>query len=84
MKLRLEVTIWQSLLLTLEKEIKDVRSKIGVSRAGFADILGVSTRTIEKWEINGAEPNGSARRLIQLLDNNPEDILEEIKQVSSL
>lgn len=64
--------------------MKDVRSKIGVSRAGFADILGVSTRTIEKWEINGAEPNGSARRLIQLLDNNPEDILEEIKQVSSL
>ncbi|GMA08684.1 hypothetical protein GCM10025886_18350 [Tetragenococcus halophilus subsp. flandriensis] len=33
------------------QDIKDIRSKVGVSRAVFADILGVSTRAIEKRKL---------------------------------
>lgn len=65
-----------------EREIKAVREKFGVFRAVFADILDVSVRTAEKREIDGAEPNGSARKLIQLIEHNSVLTIGEIKKVS--
>lgn len=64
------------------KEIREIRESIEIPRNVMADILGVSVRTIEKWEIDGAEPNGSARRLLQLLANNPEAIITNIENMS--
>jgi len=33
-------------------------------------VLGVSPRTVESWEIGRNVPNGSARNLLYLIDNN--------------
>lgn len=64
-------------------EIKAVRKKLNLSRAVFADILDVSPRTVERWEVDGAKPSGSANRLIQLLDKKPAILVQIIKEVSA-
>lgn len=64
------------------QEIKAIRDKVGATRAVFADILDVSVRTVEKWEINGARPTGGTKRLLQLLDQNPTLIVNEIENAS--
>lgn len=63
------------------EKIREIRDNLELPRNTFSDILGVSVRTIEKWEINGAKPNGSARRLLQLLDNRPKKIIESIESL---
>ena len=64
------------------QEIKAIRERVGATRAVFADILDVSVRTVAKWEINGAQPTGGTKRLLQLLDQNPTLIVNEIETAS--
>lgn len=64
------------------EDIKTIREKVGVSRPVFAGMLDVSVRTLERWEIDGAKPSGSTNRLIQLLDQNPTLIVNEIETAS--
>lgn len=45
----------------------------------FSDVLGVSVWTVEAWEAGKSHPNGSARRLLQLIDQKP-NLIEEIKE----
>lgn len=47
--------------------IKDLRKTIGTTQIGLADLIGVSTRTVESWESNRAEPNRPAQKLLTLL-----------------
>lgn len=49
------------------KTIKSLRDEIGTTQAGLANMVGVSTRTVESWESNRTEPNGSAKKLLTLL-----------------
>jgi len=48
----------------------------------FSDLLGVSVRTVEAWETGKSHPNGSARRLLQLIEQKPE-MVEEIEYASA-
>lgn len=47
--------------------IKNIRKEIGTTQAGLADLVGVSTRTVEAWESNRTEPNRPAQKLLTLL-----------------
>ena len=50
--------------------IKSLREKLDMSQLVFADLLGVSKKTIEKWE-QGANPiKGCSSRLVYLLYND--------------
>jgi len=53
-------------------EIKMIRQSLEMTQISFATLLGVSNKTIEAWEAGTNKPNGSARRLLELLslDNN--------------
>ncbi|MDR2599310.1 MAG: transcriptional regulator [Oscillospiraceae bacterium] len=51
-------------------DVHRLRKGLNLSQRGFAYALGVSTRTVEAWEIGRNKPNGSARNLLYLLDNN--------------
>lgn len=53
------------------------REKVGLSRAKFAAILGVSVRTLQDWEQGRREPNGAAKTLIKVAELHPE-ILRKI------
>jgi len=51
-------------------DVVRVRSKLNLSQRGFANVLGVSSRTVEAWEGGRNEPNGAARHLIYLIEKD--------------
>jgi putative transcriptional regulator len=53
------------------------RQKIGVSQARFAELLGVSVRTLQEWEQGRRKPSGAAQSLLILADKKP-DVLREV------
>ncbi|WP_063515537.1 helix-turn-helix domain-containing protein [Schleiferilactobacillus harbinensis] len=53
-------------------EIKTIRQKTGATQRVLAEMLAVSPRTVEAWEVGRTIPTGSARRLLQLLDKDPQ------------
>lgn len=54
------------------EEIKDIRNGLGMTQRMFAGILGVSPKTVESWERGRYNPDGAARRLISILQIDPE------------
>jgi putative transcriptional regulator len=55
-------------------EIKEIRHKLGLSQSMLAQILGVARRTAEAWEAGYKVPNGSARRILQILKTDTDAI----------
>lgn len=56
----------------LGKEIKEFRKKHDLSKVDLANLLNVSSRTIEGWESSNNEISGPIVLLLKLLDENPE------------
>ena len=55
------------------------RKNSGLSQTEFAQLLGVSVRTLQGWEQGRKQPAGAARTLIALAQRHPE-ILRELAQ----
>jgi len=55
------------------------RRNSGLSQSPFAELLGVSVRTLQGWEQGRKQPSGAARTLINLAQRHP-DILRELAQ----
>ena len=51
-------------------EVKSIRKSLGVSQPAFAKCLGVSKKTVEKWESGDNIPSGPASRLLDLFRNH--------------
>jgi putative transcriptional regulator len=52
-------------------DIKRIRQKTGLSQVMFAGSLGVSPKTVEAWENGRNKPEGSARRLLEVIRDDP-------------
>lgn len=61
--------------------IRQTRRDLNLSRAVFAHQLGVSPRTLEKWELGTAAPNDPAATLILLVRRYP-DMLRRLATLS--
>ena len=57
-------------------DIARVREKTGLSQARFAQLLGVSVRTLQDWEQGRRAPSGAARTLLMVAARNPQALLE--------
>lgn len=57
------------------EDIKNIRNEIGLTQSMFAAVIGVSVKTVEAWEAGTNRPIGPARRMISLIQFNP-DILK--------
>ena len=57
-------------------DIAEIREKTGLSQARFAQLLGVSVRTLQDWEQGRRSPSGAARTLLMIADKNPHAILD--------
>lgn len=54
----------------------EARAQVGLSQMDFANLLGVSARTLQDWEQGRREPTGAARTLLQVAVSHPEVLLE--------
>ena len=50
------------------EQIKEIRNKTKLSQRAFAGYLGVSPKTVEAWEAGTNHPNGSASRLLNMME----------------
>lgn len=58
-----------------KRKIKILREDVlGVSQPLFAQILGVSPAAVKAWEQGNKKPSGTARRLMQLVERDPETL----------
>ena len=53
-------------------EIKNIRNKVGMTQYLFAGFMGVSPKTVEAWEAGRNIPNGTACRMLSMLNNDPQ------------
>lgn len=53
------------------QEIKNVRLSLGMTQITFAEVMGVSPKTVEAWEAGTNKPIGSARRFLSVLQADP-------------
>jgi putative transcriptional regulator len=55
-------------------DIKALREKAGVSQREFADMLGVSLRTLQDWEQGRRTPTGPAMNLLRVYEASPDTV----------
>ena len=58
--------------------VASVRALTGMSQARFAQLLGVSVRTLQEWEQGRRAPTGAARMLLRIAAKNPRALLDEV------
>jgi putative transcriptional regulator len=56
-------------------DVSTIREKTGLSQSRFAELLGVSVRTLQDWEQGRRAPSGAARTLLLVADRNPRALL---------
>ena len=56
--------------------VATVREKTGLSQSRFAELLGVSIRTLQEWEQGRRAPSGAARTLLLIAAKNPRALLD--------
>ena len=55
----------------MPEDIKRIRVNINMTQAGFAQFLGVTVKAVEAWECGRNKPNGPARRLMSVAEDDP-------------
>ena len=53
-----------------------IRERTGLSQSRFAQLLGVSVRTLQEWEQGRRAPSGAARTLLLIALKNPKALLD--------
>ena len=53
-----------------------IREGTGLSQSRFAELLGVSVRTLQEWEQGRRAPTGAARTLLMIAHRNPRALLD--------
>lgn len=53
------------------------RAGTGLSQSSFAELLGVSVRTLQDWEAGRREPSGAAQTLLRIAIQHPR-VLREV------
>lgn len=61
--------------------IREIRHKLSVSQAIFAEMLGVSASSVRAWEQGKREPDGPARRLLQIAKMHPEVLTSVVGEI---
>jgi putative transcriptional regulator len=49
-----------------------IRARLNLSQSEFAELMGVSLRTVQDWEQGRRKPSGPAVALLRIADQKPE------------
>jgi putative transcriptional regulator len=60
------------------------RMKSGLSQADFANLLGVSVRTLQDWKQDRRQPSGAARTLITIAEQRPKVLKQVFKNLEAV
>jgi putative transcriptional regulator len=60
--------------VNISSEIKNIREDLEISQNLFANLLGVSVRTLQAWEQGKRNPSGAALSLLKIAQAKPEVI----------
>lgn len=52
----------------------EARNRVNMSQSEFAQLLGVSVRTLQDWEQGRRQPSGAAKTLLRIAAQNPEAV----------
>lgn len=63
--------------------VTQTRMKSSLSQADFANLLGVSVRTLQDWEQGRRQPSGAARTLITIAEQQPKLLKQVFKNLAS-
>lgn len=55
-------------------EATEARYKLGMSQPEFAEMLGVSVRTLQDWEQGRRQPSGAAKALLRVAAKAPKTV----------
>lgn len=59
-----------------EVNIKALRRRLGLTQEAFAGCYGLDVKTLRNWEQGRTEPDGAARVLLQMIDRDPDKVME--------
>jgi DNA-binding transcriptional regulator YiaG len=57
-------------------DVKALRARLGLSQEAFAGRYGLHVATLRNWEQGRTTPEGPAATLLQLIDRDPDKIVE--------
>lgn len=63
-----------------EPDVIAIRMRLGLSQAKFAELLGISLRTLQNWEQGRRKPRGPTRVLLMVAAHHPETLLDIASQ----
>jgi putative transcriptional regulator len=55
-------------------EATEARFKLGMSQPEFAEMIGVSVRTLQDWEQGRRQPSGAAKALLKVVAKAPKAV----------
>jgi putative transcriptional regulator len=61
--------------VTTMPDVAHIRESTGLSQSRFAQLLGVSPRTLQDWEQGRRAPSGAARTLLMVAARDPKALL---------
>lgn len=59
--------------------VADIRKALNMTQKAFAAVLGVSSRTVEGWEIGKSNPSPTAKNLLYLINEDP-SLVKKLQQ----
>lgn len=60
--------------------VKKIRSSLHLTQEQFAHFIGASVHAVRHWEKGRRTPDGTARTLLCVLENNPRAVLDALGQ----
>jgi putative transcriptional regulator len=54
-----------------EVDVKAIRTKLGMTQAGFAAAFGFGLDAVQNWEQGRRRPEGAARAFLKVIDREP-------------
>ena len=61
-------------------DVKQIRSRYGLSQNEFAAMLGISVATLRNWEQGRRAPEGPARVLLQVAAKHPDAVWDVVQR----
>ena len=61
--------------------VRVIRERTSLSQSQFADLIGVSVKTIQNWEQDRRRPTGPAAALLSIIEHDPALAVKAIHHV---